>query len=717
MSEVTFGARASGCTTAAALLDLERSDGREARFALTDALLAELISRCLRGERLFSIERVDREDRVELIGAPHALAAALEQNYALEKLQARGAWFLPEVASLKGARVTYPAHARLHPRFAHTLAHDDRGRAKLASGQAVVFWAVVEPLMTGLLDPIELRTGDLGTLERSTFEERWAAVLSLYVGLGLRTEPELAAFRWGGGWAQRNPEQIWQAKTALLGMLAQCDAVDIVRRYRALATAGLIRHYYAKAKKGRARRKQVVVKEHQRTLAGFFGGDWLAFVDYLGEAPHEEEEIHTSLPEARVFEGGKPKLAAAAALHGIPPEELDRMLGAFWETGSGESPIHRRVSALRGHWAEFDAIHARQDSGMPPLWGLVEESGWNSFDPEQASPHQALLYRRLLSPSLVADVDHLWGTAVVAKAPTVIVSEPFAHVAMASAAGPALRFWHGCALTAWFVCEGPSSRTDIPGMAAYYRRELLALEELGCPVHAQLFDELRAAPIGDEEPIYSDVGSAHGITMRMSAGTRRRGFQLLRDVITRYRRWWATHFLEKYLRAQWEVALKAAAREYHRASADKGKAPTLKQFAKHAVEPASLWFGGNIALMYGALGLKFVGEVERRTILPADRHAFAARLFATLGGVPFKRDIVVSDREAARVQSEAQDHHHKLRRLAHEAYAFVQLHEALGRVPSRKEFGSKFDWLAPALASDLEAAWTRYVGAIADALR
>jgi hypothetical protein len=39
----------------------------------------------------------------------------------------------------------------------------------------------------------------------------------------------------------------------------------------------------------------------------------------------------------------------------------------------------------------------------------------------------------------------------------------------------------------------------------------------------------------------------------------------------------------------------------------------------------------------------------------------------------------------------------------------VQLHEVLTRPPTRKEFGySKFDWLAPVLHSDIDAAWQMY---------
>jgi len=40
--------------------------------------------------------------------------------------------------------------------------------------------------------------------------------------------------------------------------------------------------------------------------------------------------------------------------------------------GGETSPAERRLSSLARYWEAFDSIHARQESGMEPLWGLVE---------------------------------------------------------------------------------------------------------------------------------------------------------------------------------------------------------------------------------------------------------------------------------------------------------------------------------------------------------
>jgi hypothetical protein len=61
---------------------------------------------------------------------------------------------------------------------------------------------------------------------------------------------------------------------------------------------------------------------------------------------------------------------------------------------------------------------------------------------------------------------------------------------VAEAIGPALSFWHECALTARFVCEGPFSRTDMAGLAQYHRLQLQALRQLDMPIDSRLFEEL-----------------------------------------------------------------------------------------------------------------------------------------------------------------------------------------------------------------------------------
>ncbi len=192
--------------------------------------------------------------------------------------------------------------------------------------------------------------------------------------------------------------------------------------------------------------------------------------------------------------------------------------------------------------------------------------------------------------------------------PERIISEPFPHKLLAETFGTALKFWHGCALTAWFFCEGPSSRTDLAGLAEYYSKDIQVLKEMGTPINERLFEELvRAeAQLGQPEPFTRQEPTVRGniditITSTISYGTRRKGFEKLRDIISSYRRQWAERYLGQYLQKRWETEIREAAHPYKLYIKQKGIPPTTKQFAKDAKAATNHWFGGNISGLYGAI--------------------------------------------------------------------------------------------------------------------
>lgn len=712
MSESPFGVRASDVGSVAKLLALETAEGRSARFSQIEVVVAGIIIRAFRGERVVQLTQTGRGDALSIVGIPSALRAALREAFQLEAQQARGAWFLPETVPIRARSLVFAAITRDAARYAHTLAREEKGKLALSGNpDAMVVWSVLEPLAEILLAPVFLRVERSGLLSREDFGVQWDGIEQNLATLGLSLVDELAPLRWGGGWGRLQAAEQLVVKARLLSAIAEQMSVDVVRRYRAMVTRALVEQYYSKAKKGRAKRRQVITKGHARTLAGFFGGDWLSLVEYLSEEPHDEERVVVALPEARVMVAGTAKAAEVAAKRGIPLEEVERILGAFWSDGSANSPVLDRVTVLSEFWAALDAIHARQAPGMLPLWGLVEDGGWAALAQENQTPYQAGLYRRLLPPGLVTRIEQLWGTTVLPKWIDRVVSEPFPHSVMADTFGPALKFWHGCGLTAWFVCEGPMSRTDIPGLAEYYGRELVALEDCRCPVHPQLFDELRSVRLGPEMPVYADGSEikVHGdiaIGIRMSLGSRRSGFERLRDVITRHRQWWSAQYLDAYLRGRWESELKSAARQFHLMSEEKGKPPTLKQFSKFVAEPARHWFGGDVGLFYASIGQKLPGNAVRRSLLmPGDRVGLAGAVFRALGGEPFTRPVAVASAEEGRQSSDDHQRHHNLLRLAEQSLAYVQLVEALGRTPTLKEFGAKFEWPSKVLDGETETAW------------
>ena len=354
---------------------------------------------------------------------------------------------------------------------------------------------------------------------------------------------------------------------------------------------------------------------------------------------------------------------------------------------------------------------------MPSLWGLVEdgrslrselEERDEEPDEEPAS-YSARLYRKLLPVALLEEIDNLWGTVMLPRWPDRIVSEISPHTLMAETFGPALRFWQGAALTAWFVCAG-FSRTDLAGLAAYYQDELDELQQLGCPVDQGMFSELREveARLPSLEPL-GVVGMLFEEEEREEASSSSRWaeFGHLRDIVTRYRRGWAQQHLDAYLQARWERELREAAQHHAQAIADKGNPPTPKQFARHGATAANHWFGGNLSAVYAAIGEKPPIHPRRVALMPADRLGFAKYALETLG-----------ERAGRQPRIAKYDRLTMLESLAEDSLWLIQLEEALGRQPELKEFGTpRFKRGNDVLSPNVERAWADYVSAVEAARR
>ncbi len=352
--------------------------------------------------------------------------------------------------------------------------------------------------------------------------------------LGLTGDAVAAALtmmRPGHGWSQRTTGEQTAARVALVDALHGAVGPDTVRRWRAVAMRPLLAKYYAKAKKEAPSSRAVLTKALQPTLAAFFAGDWLALLDYLGEQPAAGEEITTALPEPQLY---------------VQSPAPDQPVAAGTPVHGGEeagSPVARRVDALREFWAVFDAAHAQQRPGMRPLNGLV---GDGVLMPGEREPFRSAASERLLPAPLLAEIEDLWGGALQPRHPDRIVSARSPHEQMADAFGPALRFWHELAVTAWHICEGPYARTDLAGLARHYAEEVAVLAAMGTPVPAGLFAHLKAAErrLGRPQEIVRDRRTrdiAPGFTLEVSigGGTRRDGYEILRDIIATHRRAWA----------------------------------------------------------------------------------------------------------------------------------------------------------------------------------
>jgi hypothetical protein len=721
---MTFGSQVLGLPPDD-VLACERLDKRASLFESLDAITGELLVTALSGERVAAL--LDKKPcHLDLPSLSESQKDILKDDFLLSSQQQRGAWFLPEDARIGIGSANLPYHLRTSPRFAAGIATDEAARVDLRdSPPALYFWALLEDLFGALLRPVILR-GPYGW--KLSPEERlgeWQAVDSCYSSLSIDVSAALARVRPGGGWSRlKRPEQLSATQELVAALRKQATPLTAVR-YRAWAIQALVRGFYEKSRDGGpVLMRKALNKNRYRAFSGFFGGDWLRFLNYLGETPHPDERIATALPTPKLYVDAETRTTEVAVRHGVAPEEVERMLAFLWPAGSTTSPVGRRVEALVEFWRGFDAIHASQTSGMPPLWGLVDEGFGPSIrdaDDEQRMP-QRDLYRRRFSSSFLSQVESLWGTVMLPRWPERIVRSMSPRGLLTQAFGPALRFWDGCGLTTWYICEGPYSRTDLPGLEKYHAKEIAGLEALGCPVEGGLFSDLIKAEkrLGKPVPIETDSRKVSilgqlSMTITMASGTRRDGFEILRDIVSRYRRAWADKYLDKYLRARWETEIRAAAREYNVLYERKAKPPTAKAFAKLAADAANHWFGGNISALYAAFGEKTPIEPVRQCFFEGDLRDFVDRVFAELGGKPttwsqLASTIVGDDRTKQDAEWRA---HGSRKNLASSAVWYLQLKEALGRQPTLAEFGrSGFASEAEGLDTNVEACWARYAGAV-----
>jgi hypothetical protein len=691
---------------------MEREAGKSEWFREIDDLLGSLFVRILRGERVVELV-LNRKagNTVVLHGLSPAQRNLLGSSYDVAAQQSRGAWYLPEEVTLRVGVASWPYNFRTYTRFATNITLEERGSVQLADNPAAVLvWSILEPLCSSLFLPLDLRGPRTATRSREEQLQSWAEIDRFLGAVGFSVGEELAVMRYGGGWHKLWADAQLEAKLRLLAALSAQAQQGMGSLYRSYRTQELLAQYYKKAKGGQAKRTQALTKGLERTLSGFFAGDWLAFLNYMGEEPHPDEQVVKALPTPRLYATGASRAAETAAKLGISSEEAVRIAAVYWGEG-GKTPIERRVDVLTRFWQLFDEIHSRQQPGMKPLWGLLED--YTSLDLRETpiqSPYQPGLYRELLPNELIQQIEQLWGTTMLQRWPEVIVTQPFPHFAMAEAFGPALRFWHGVALTSWFLCEGPYSRTDMAGLAEYHASHITALKEMGMPVDEHMFRDLINAEkrLGPQESIVDkqdtiDGGYGISITFTMSHGSRRNGFEKLRDIITHYRRAWVSEYLEKYLRALWELELKEAHKAYSVALHDRGKAPTVKQFARAALVPANHWFGGDISGLYAAIGEKCQIEPKRRALMPPDLKTFAHAVLQEL-------------RARARGSSPnppLRPEDNRFENMAGMCLTYVQLEEALGKAPRRQEFTSlnnEYYWTV--LADTLDDAVGIYVSAI-----
>ncbi len=719
-----FGKFAAQAGSESELLRLERESNSSWRFADLDKLVGEIIVRALQGDRPL-VNESSRDDRspyiMRLSGLNEGQHAILTERYDRQKQQTHGTWWVPRAHKLKLGVIHYAAHMQDHPRVAHTAAKWDCHWVDLTSSPDAVFATVIlEPFFERVYEPFALRGEGSGKEDENKRKIRWQQVERFLCSVRLGTETELAQIRYGcGWWGLRAAEQLARKKILLQALGEKAD-LSIGAFHRAYRMLPLIKRYYTRADdEGRALRKRVLTRELEVTLSGFFSGSWLEFLEYLGEEPHPDEQVVTAVPETKLYLSPTRKTAQELGVKGIDEAQLKLITASLY--GGESSPIERRLTTLRNYWGIFDEIHARQAHGMPPLGDFLDEC--RTIDlPYLGRVSTSELRQELLPQALLREIEELWGTTMLPRFPERIVTEPHPHAAMTEAFGPALKFWHGCSLEAWKACEERDPWREMAELEDYLGHWLTTLEGAGAPVDRGLFSELDAAekslgpiPIRQETRAYG----AHS-TVTQTFAYRGEGFELLRDVITKYRRAWAKEHLGSYLDRRSKDEVRVVVDFYHEKTNERaGKPPTGKQFARDDLGTTNNWFGGDLSALYRAFGEKPPFTPERVRLIPKDVDAFVYSVYRTLGGSDETYDHYTTDDPMGDRHRRWNDNVDVAIFTNNFALCYLQLAEATGRAPTRKELGKdKFErWAKRVISENLDGSWSRFVEVVEESRR
>ncbi len=701
-----------------AWLAVEAETNRTIPAGDADAVLARLLREILAGQQPVGITHQQRntESAARLLGLGDQEQALLADRYALDRQQARGAWYIPDKVKIAAGLCRLPAALSSEGHYALvTVAEDAINVPTRAAADHVFLWSAVLPLVERILAPIVLRSGLPSTPPTGSQRSSWEAVEAYYDRLGVDGGPGYDAMCFGSGWGKLDRDERHHARIALISHLAPQMTDSVVARHRADVTADLVAAFYAKAGREIPLARRVLTKQYQPTLSAFFAGDWLAFLDYVGEQPNVNEEVHTALPEPRLYIPGSARVKGIAAERGLEAARVEAVLASFSGQPTATNPFDERRQVIHAWWKAYDAAHERQKPGKPALWGLLGDGGvglqregnlgW------QPTPS---LHLRTFPRQVLDDIDRLWRRTTLPRWPEQLVVQPHPHLAFSTAVGPALKFWDGVALTVWFSTEGPVSRTPIPQLADYHAAELDKLRATGTPVNRELFMELIDAEdqLGPMKEVR--VKDARRIEVQAAPGqegqpasfisvddvrTRRSGFEALRDIVTRHRRAWAVEHLDAYLRQSWEASLRDLSRTYNQALAARGRPMTVKQFSAKAAPIANAWFGGRVELVYAAIGAK--ADLQQVDVGP-DLHCRIEQLsqyvFHLMGG----------DLDADWRQDEW-----LVRTLGTRTDKYIQLSAARGTPATLKDLNLDGD---PAHEAELLTLWPRYESAVQTAI-
>jgi hypothetical protein len=160
----SFGRRILG-KAPAEVLSAERAAGKSDTWARLDAANTHLLLASLAATKIAA----SNGDSLELLGLSEDDRLHINESFHLTDQQSRGAWFLPERASLDLGTANLPYHFLRHPRFACGIAKNTRIEVNLRSAsEGLYFWAVLEPLFQLLFRPFFLRSTNPPATDRES---------------------------------------------------------------------------------------------------------------------------------------------------------------------------------------------------------------------------------------------------------------------------------------------------------------------------------------------------------------------------------------------------------------------------------------------------------------------------------------------------------------------------------------------------------------------
>jgi hypothetical protein len=649
-----------------------------------ESALGRLLARVLAGEELISLAAGtggdDRPARLTLRGLSE------EDRSAFARLS------VPEAdernvpaGGIDLSSIRLPALVRREARWTMSAA-GLHSYVELTSLDAVVCQRLLAPLMADLAYVLRLRAGE-GPKSVKGRADRLARCREAHETLGLAHSQITALID-----PQLDADGVIAARASLVTGWAEHPA-DLGERAIALLCGQLARAYYGKARKdGTVEAARVLTASAAAQLDATLGR-WPALLAYLGEEQAAADARPVETPETKL------------------PDEPPRQ-------------VAQRLEALRAWWAMYDGRHAAQRAGMEALDRLVP-TRWDYTSPEERARPRDPLERRALNAELLGRIETLWGSQVLDRHPETLVDEPRPLGIFAELLQPAAGFWDELSLTAWFSCLGPYARRSFDELEAFQRDVRQQLDDLGAPIDLSLYDDLDT--IVAEHPFLREPEAFAAVeisielhlddqghpTIRSSIDEPQRpshpeAFEALRETITRHRRAWLEHHLDRHLDRLWRGELSSGAEAYWARLRGRGKPPTLKQALPDLRNAARHWFGsdhGELARLLGLDGPITVPPVLSPRTLPSDMAALELEVAARLGVM-------------ANPEDEGRERRYDLERLAMRAQTVMIAWQATGSAPARSAvLSSNFSFMIEqTLGCNLEEAYELLLRAMHEAL-